>query len=232
MTNRVEKDLLDLKLSLEKLTGTTTGDDVPEQEIMDILKALNAFPISVELLRMTKIGKTLIDIKKSCSNATVVKVTKALISKWKKDCEPPPAADSTKKTSSEKSINSSKDVECTSPRKQTEDQDDGDEQFDESIFQQLTPMRRKIMDLFSEHFKGDINVNIAKVLSFNIEASVHKLHNSDRDSKAYISKARSLSFNLKKNEGVVQSSHVAYLSSTDLATADIKEKRESTAKEQ
>ena len=166
MTNRVEKDLLDLKLSLEKLTGTTTGDDVPEQEIMDILKALNAFPISVELLRMTKIGKTLIgiyfvlsimnlllnvncirkltDIKKSCSNATVVKVTKALISKWKKDCEPPPAADSTKKTSSEKSISSSKDVECTSPRKQTEDQDDGDEQFDESIFQQLTPMRRKV----------------------------------------------------------------------------------------
>ena len=56
------------------------------------------------------------------------------------------------------------------------------------------------MDLFSEHFKGDINANIAKILSFNIEASVHQLHNADRDSKGYISKARSLSFNLKKNE--------------------------------
>ena len=56
------------------------------------------------------------------------------------------------------------------------------------------------MDLFSEHFKGDIDANIAKILSFNIEASVHKLHNTERDSKAYINKARSLSFNLKKNE--------------------------------
>ena len=32
-------------------------------------------------------------------------------------------------------------------------------------------------------------------------------------------------------QGVVQASHVAYLSSSDLATADIKEKREITAKE-
>ena len=32
-------------------------------------------------------------------------------------------------------------------------------------------------------------------------------------------------------QGVVQASHVAYLSSSDLATADIKEKRENTAKE-
>ena len=33
--------------------------DVSEQEIMDILKALNSIPITVELLRMTKIGQSL-----------------------------------------------------------------------------------------------------------------------------------------------------------------------------
>lgn len=61
MTNRGEKELFDLKLSLEKLTATTR-DDVPEQEIMDILKALNSFPITIDLLQKTKIGQTLLGI--------------------------------------------------------------------------------------------------------------------------------------------------------------------------
>lgn len=56
------------------------------------------------------------------------------------------------------------------------------------------------MDLFIGHFKAEIDSNIAKVLAFNIEGSVNRLHNSERDAKAYIEKARSLAFNLKKNE--------------------------------
>ena len=59
MSHRGEKELLDLKSSLEKLTMVAPNTDVSEQEIMDILKALNSIPITVELLRMTKIGQSL-----------------------------------------------------------------------------------------------------------------------------------------------------------------------------
>jgi hypothetical protein len=56
------------------------------------------------------------------------------------------------------------------------------------------------MDLFVESFKLETVEGVAKFLSFNVEASVNALHAADRDQKAYLNKARSLAFNLKKNE--------------------------------
>ena len=56
MVNRAEKDLLELKNSLEKAVG---GEDASEQQALDVLKALRAIPISVDLLRKTNIGQTL-----------------------------------------------------------------------------------------------------------------------------------------------------------------------------
>ena len=56
------------------------------------------------------------------------------------------------------------------------------------------------MDLFVDHFKPNINHQIAKILAYSIEGSINNLYNSERESKAYITKAQSLSFNLKKNE--------------------------------
>ena len=59
MSHRGEKDILDLKTSLEKLTTVTPNTDLSEQEIMDVVNALKSIPINVELLRKTKIGQTL-----------------------------------------------------------------------------------------------------------------------------------------------------------------------------
>ena len=56
------------------------------------------------------------------------------------------------------------------------------------------------MDLFVESFKLNTDVGVAKFLSFNVEASIHKIHSAVSDQKAYLIKARSLAFNLKKNE--------------------------------
>lgn len=56
------------------------------------------------------------------------------------------------------------------------------------------------MNLFVTSFKIQINEEVAKFLSFNIEASIYQLHNAERDPKAYLAKAKTLAFNLKKNE--------------------------------
>lgn len=56
------------------------------------------------------------------------------------------------------------------------------------------------MDMFVESFKLQAPEAVAKFLAFNAEASVNKLHSAVSDNKAYLNKARSLAFNLKKNE--------------------------------
>lgn len=59
----------------------------------------------------------------------------------------------------------------------------------------------QIMDLFTSHLSlSTTKTNIAKFLAYNIEASIDALHCSIQDSKSYIAKARSLSYNLKRNE--------------------------------
>jgi hypothetical protein len=56
------------------------------------------------------------------------------------------------------------------------------------------------MDMFVENFKMNTNEGVAKFLAFNVESSIHAMHNAERDLKAYRNKAQSLTFNLKKNE--------------------------------
>jgi len=58
----------------------------------------------------------------------------------------------------------------------------------------------QVMNLFVSAFKLQINEEVAKFLSFNMEASIYQLHNAERDYKAYLAKAKTLAFNLKKNE--------------------------------
>ena len=57
-----------------------------------------------------------------------------------------------------------------------------------------------MMDLFVEHFKANTQLSLAKFLAFNVESSINKLHNVNSDGKAYLQKAKSIAYNLKKNE--------------------------------
>lgn len=56
------------------------------------------------------------------------------------------------------------------------------------------------MDMFTQCFKMNANTSISKFLAFNVESSMDSLHSSLRDQKLYVNKAKSLAFNLKKNE--------------------------------
>ena len=64
-----------------------------------------------------------------------------------------------------------------------------------------TSLYSQIMDLFTDHLSlSTSKTNISKFLAYNVEASINALHCSIGDSKSYIAKARSLSYNLKRNE--------------------------------
>ncbi len=62
------------------------------------------------------------------------------------------------------------------------------------------PLYQQIMNMFSVCFEMNANNAISKFLAFNVEASINQAFPVARDQKAYINKAKSLAFNLKKNE--------------------------------
>ena len=88
MASRAETDVINFRTRLEKSLGV---EDAPLEEFSDVLTALKAIPITIDILRKTKIGQTLQDVKKKHATNEVGALTKALLSKWKKDCEPPAA---------------------------------------------------------------------------------------------------------------------------------------------
>ena len=99
------------------------------------------------------------------------------------------------------------------------------------------------------------NASISKFLAFNVESSINSAFPAARDQKAYINKAKSLAFNLKKNEvkfccylshvvsltvyqrlrnevisGTLKPEHLPHLTSNELATDAQREVREETSK--
>jgi len=88
MVSRAETDVINFRARLEKSLGE---EDASLEEFSDVLTALKAIPITIDILRKTKIGQTLQDVKKKHGANDVGALTKALLSKWKKDCEAPAA---------------------------------------------------------------------------------------------------------------------------------------------
>jgi hypothetical protein len=58
----------------------------------------------------------------------------------------------------------------------------------------------QVFTLIVDSFKLNTNESIAKFLAFNVEDSIHKIHSADSDQKSYLNKAKTLTYNLKKNE--------------------------------
>lgn len=227
MASIVEREIIDLRNALDKLADTAEGE-----KVLDIVAALKKHPMSIDLLSSTGIGGTLQTVKKSYANTEAGLQVKALLSKWRKDC------DSTKNSVQ----NDPKKIPKEDKKvveKEVDDADDEDQDLDESHYDQLEPMRKKMMDLFVEHFKSNTQLSIAKFLAFNVESSINKLHNIHGDGKAYLQKAKTIAYNLKKNEslrldlinGSLQADYVAYLSANELATDEIKGVRVAAGKD-
>lgn len=186
MSSAAEKDILQLKSSLEKALKIEGYSD-----ISDILRALNALPISSELLLSTKIAVSVNEAKKKVpSSESCFELAKELLKKWKKIYdgkavkEPTKPVEKTVKKSAEAVIKPSASLDAE----------------EEMEFDKLSPARRQAMDLFKAHLKQSTNEHVAEALAFHIESSIHEMLPYHEDSKAYASKVRSLASNLKRNE--------------------------------
>ena len=137
MVSRLETDINQLRAVLEK----GLESDSPKETFVDAITALNKIPISIDLLRKTKIGQTLQDVKKKHTDGDVVSITKTLISKWKRDCD---SGSSTSSSSDAvKKVNSDEPTADTSQEKSPRTANE-DDIINDTLFDQLTPLRRKV----------------------------------------------------------------------------------------
>jgi hypothetical protein len=143
-SSRVESDVIQLKNTLEKALASDASDET----LTDAISALRKIPISIDLLRNTKIGQTLQDIKKKHASDDIGAMTKALLSKWKKDCEAntssedvekKPKLSSVPKVDTTRESASSSSVPAKSPRSNEEE-----EFLDDTLYDKLTAIRRKV----------------------------------------------------------------------------------------
>jgi hypothetical protein len=144
-SSRVESDVIQLKNTLEKALASDASDET----LTDAISALRKIPISIDLLRNTKIGQTLQDIKKKHASDDVGTMTKALLSKWKKDCEANTSSEDVEKKPKLSSVPkvdttgesaSSISVPAKSPRSNEEE-----EFLDDTLYDKLTAIRRKVL---------------------------------------------------------------------------------------
>jgi transcription elongation factor S-II len=219
--SKLEADVCLLKISLEK----RCDGDATASEIEDILKALMDVTMSIDILRKTKIGKSVSDVMKKYSKDTSTgALADTIVSAWKAVAAADKMKEKKDATSSSSSAPSSSSAAAAAEKKEmsgsaTEaklnsnrvpipikvkkptDSFDRTNSSDAQNYDHMDPLRKKIMGIFADRLQDQcMNSEVSNFLAYTMEASVHKIHHSDHDRAAYTAKARSLAFNLKQNE--------------------------------
>ncbi|KAI9207723.1 transcription factor S-II, central domain-containing protein [Polychytrium aggregatum] len=251
--SRIEEDVLSLKQAIVK-----SLPDSKSSAISDALLRLNRISVTKDLLRKTKIGVVVGDLRKNEKLSSEVRqAAKSLVGKWKKEIEekpstatgaaeslPSPSAAETKKklpAINTAVVKESSPAAAASPVSSASSTPTvrtiaGDKlKFSSSG----DTLRDKCIGMLYTSLAKDTDTDGKRLLSIamNIEASVSRELGSQ--SPKYTSKISSLSFNLKKNAdlrwrvitGAVGATDFANMSKEDMMTASRKAEVEEAHKE-
>ncbi|XP_074640670.1 transcription elongation factor A protein 1-like [Tubulanus polymorphus] len=106
-----EADVMKIGKKLEKLVSNGTTD----QEAKNMLQALKDLPMTLKVLQKTRIGMTVNNVRKSCTDEEVNSLAKSLIKSWKKLLDQPSASGK----SGNNETSAKKDSSSSSPREST-----------------------------------------------------------------------------------------------------------------
>jgi transcription elongation factor S-II len=240
----------DLKEALSKELPVDSGESV--ERVHDVLQALDRCEMTLEILSDTMIGKIVSQLK---SHPTLNTTAKALVKKWKQVAKHTSETNSHSNTTPRRPALSSSSLSVSpsvnKPEKQTSERRDSRVNSPPAAadleWQGLAPMRQNICKKFYELLllakpaltEAGVNTDAVDHLigprAVEIEAS---LTEKFRDRKGYTDKARSLAFNLKKNQslcqevilGQVSASELVSFTSEQLASAETRQARATEAK--
>lgn len=244
---RVVKDLKD-SLSKEMNGDGSVGGDNCER-CTDILSQLDSSHMTLQILSETLVGTVVSKFKKH-SDPSVAAQAKALVKKWKQlATQSGLGASSSSSSAAKKTLPAAKRRQSQEPKKpapsvavstatSTTAVDDIAE------WDHLPPLRKNTAKKIHQTFqlsseslvKGGIHADALKSLvcsrATEVESSCHEFARGGKD--AFLTKVRSLIFNLKKNEslrenvllGATSSETLVKMTTAELATNDKKEERE------
>jgi protoporphyrinogen oxidase len=148
MTSRIENEINDYRDKIEKYLSSPSSSSSESnyiEEVKDILNVLIKITITIEVLRNTRIGTTIQDIKKRFNGNEIGTLSKQLLTKWKKDCEvkkPPRTAATAVDVSNSKSKEASKITIETTASVVVNHEDD--EFNDDSHYNMLSTIRKNV----------------------------------------------------------------------------------------
>lgn len=230
MPSSVLKVVSELKEAL--LKEIPAKDDASVERCKDILERLSEVDMDLAILTQTLIGATVNKLKK---HEKLGQTAKRLVKGWKKKVENTTA-------------------EVSKPQKVKEENAERRESMNDSEYDPktewmgLTSNRASMCEKFYSIFvsakpallKQGVNQAAIPALTGPRAAEMEGaiFEGFARDKKAYMDKSRSICFNLKKNQpltvsillGQVEPKEVVKMSAEELASDEIKQKREETAK--
>lgn len=234
MSSSALTNIQNLKASLAKQVDAVEENDVDAiDRAGDLLERLDEAPMTMEMLSATLIGTV---VSKFKAHATLGPSAKALVKKWKKI-----AKGETQSVKVEAAA-------ASKPKKKVERQASlsvvtGAEAEWEGLPNHRQSICRKLYDFLSLSkpalVQSGVNATAVEHLmaprAAEIEAAIYQTF---PDKKAYIEKARSLAFNLKKNTdltqdvilGSVEAKDLVHMTSEQLASAEAKKARAEEAK--
>ena len=246
------QNVLNLKQALEKEIPVKEDDPVVVERCRDILINLSECDMTLAILTETLIGATVNKLK---AHKKLSSSVKALVKKWKKvaaaSAQPPPSQKSpavkTEKSSEEDKSQRRDSLKSVNSPGGDNDADDDADYIPELEWQGLPTQRATICEkLFGILqaaqpllLKQGVSATAVKHLTgpraAEMERAIQKKFGSDR--KGYADKARSLFFNLKKNQdlvvslllGQIEPKEIVEFSAEQLASDEIRKKREETA---
>jgi hypothetical protein len=217
MESRVEAEMHEIKRSLEKCMAESEHDE----QIFDELCALERVQVTPKVIKDTKMGNTLAAIrgKFKASNGKIADKAAALMAAWKKIMEAsmqkgdghgtegqketkkeshhkPPIANFVSPSSSSVSGNAHMDKAAV-----------------ESKLNGLSSARKLVYNILLTTFTDTTPRDVASAVALSIEEALNKQMSAESMLKAYTNKAKSLAFNLKKNDVGAPLPRTSHLSS-------------------
>lgn len=229
--------------------------DLFNEQIYDALEALKRIHVTADILKKTKIGMRVNDLRKKCTDPAVLRIAnlaKDLYVKWKKvyeDAQAGKSSEGSHNSPAPPAVESS--VAVAPPKASSAIASEGGEVSSEpsptqnpgeisiSHFTDLGEGRRNVAKLLAESLAFDSKFqDLAISIGRAIELSVNSVHSFQSDRKAYQNKAKKLVFNVKQNtslrmgllDGEVIPSSLVNMRNEDLATQEQKYEREQALK--
>lgn len=243
-------EVTELRISLEKALSKEDNEEI----IFDMLQALQRIKMTYDIIKDSGIGRTVNNVRKY-KGMTAEKggnLAKALVKEWREIYEASklsPATVTVTATAKSSSSVATSVMECKNKsiivssvekKESTVSETRAGSDDEELSFpsSQLNEGRKKVYEHLRDCLQLSLTVPVSEAIAYNIESSIHKMHPYSKDSKPYTSKARSLIFNLKKNErlrielgdGSLPAEALVHMSTTDLATDDQRTQRAQASK--